>query len=177
VGTGVGAAGGAAAGAAVGSTAGPIGTLAGGVVGAIAGGLAGKEIAENANPTEAGPPSEHAADDLSDHHLAQELGAGAGALPGAAAGGGTAKIVDPEGEDRHWSDSYQRTAYHDSALSFDDDRPPYQLGYRARAASEGTFEQAERRLSQDWALTRGESRLTWEQAKLAARDAWNRATV
>jgi phage tail tape-measure protein len=99
-----------------------------------------------------------------------------GAVAGGLAGKGIAKIVDPEDEDRHWSESYQRTPYYDSALSYADYRPAYELGYRMRAASDGTFEQSERRLSQDWALTRGESRLTWEQAKQAARDAWNRAT-
>jgi phage tail tape-measure protein len=252
LGTGIGAAGGAAAGAAVGSAAGPLGTLAGGVVGAIAGGLAGKEIAENANPTEGGEPSEHKLgtgagasagaltgaaagsvagpvgiaagaaigaaaggtagrgaaevvnphgdDDLADHHLATGLGAGGGALAGAAAGAGggpvgmaagaaigavaggavgkgTAKVVNPHDEDRYWSNAYRDRPYYDSALSYDDYRPAYDLGYRTRASiADGTFEQAERRLSQDWAMAKGESRLTWEQAKLAARDAWDRAT-
>ena len=59
VGTGLGATGGALAGAVAGSVIGPAGTLIGAVVGAISGGLAGKEIAEHANPTEGGAPSEH----------------------------------------------------------------------------------------------------------------------
>ena len=74
VGTGAGAAGGAAAGAALGSLAGPVGTLAGGVIGAVVGGLAGKGVAESANPTEGGAPSEH------------KLGTGAGASAGVLAG-------------------------------------------------------------------------------------------
>jgi hypothetical protein len=252
LGTGLGAAGGAAAGAAVGATAGPLGSLAGGVVGAIAGGLAGKEIAENANPTEGGEPSEHKLgtgagasagviagaaagsvagpagtaagaaigavaggeagqgvagvvnphidDDLADHHLAQGLGAGGGAVVGAAAGSpggplgmvagaavgavaggaigkGTAKLVNPKDEDLYWRDAYRERPYYDSALIYDDYKPAFQLGYRTRESMPGaTFEQAERRLSQDWAMAKGESRLTWEQAKLAARDAWDRAT-
>ncbi|MDB5945892.1 MAG: hypothetical protein JWQ33_918, partial [Ramlibacter sp.] len=59
VGTGVGATGGAVAGATVGSVAGPVGTVVGAVVGAVVGGLAGKEVAEHANPTAGGAPSEH----------------------------------------------------------------------------------------------------------------------
>ena len=221
LGTVLGAAGGAAAGAAVGSTAGPFGTLAGGVVGAIAGGLAGKEIAENANPTAGGQPSDaepvtiaggeagegvaelvhpYLGDDLADRCLAESLRAGGGAVVGTAAGSpagpigmvagtavgavaggaigkGTAKLVDPKEEDAHWRTAYRERPYYDSALIYDDYRPAYELGYRTRESlPEGTFEQAERRLSQDWAMAKGESRLTWEQAKLAARDAWDRAT-
>ena len=218
LGTGLGAAGGAAAGAAVGSTAGPLGTIAGGVVGAIAGGLAGKEIAENANPTEAVAAGDHELADvavasgeaelvnpqlanaIADHHLAEGLGVGGGAVVGAAAGApggpvgivagaavgavagvaignGTAKLVDPKAEELHWRDACRDRPYYDSALGYDDYRPAYELGYRTRAAlPEATFDQAERRISQDWAMAKGESRLTWEQAKLAARDAWDRAT-
>ena len=139
-------------------------------------------------------------DDLADHHLAESLGAGGGAVVGAAAGSpagpvgmvagaavgavaggaignGTAKLVDPNHEEVYWRDAYRDRPYYDSALVYDDYRPAYEVGYRTRASlPEASFEQAERRLSQDWAMAKGESRLTWEQAKLAARDAWDRAT-
>ena len=104
-------------------------------------------------------------------------GAAIGAVAGGAVGKGTAKLVNPKDEDLYWRDAYRERPYYDSALIYDDYRPAYELGYRTRAAiPEGSFEHAERRLSQDWAMARGESRLTWEQAKLAARDAWDRAT-
>ena len=95
-------------------------------------------------------------------------------MAGGAIGKGTAKIVNPKDEDLHWRDAYRNRPYYDSALAYDDYQPAYELGYRTRASlPEGT---SERRLSQDWAMAKGESRLTWEQAKLAARDAWDRAT-
>lgn len=155
-------------------------------------GEANDGAAEFVNPT--------LANAIADHHLAEGLGAGGGAVVGAAAGTpggplgmvagaavgavaggaigkGTAKLVDPKTEDLHWRDAYRERPYYDSALIYDDYRPAYELGYRARASlPQGAFDQAERRLSQDWAMTKGESRLTWEQAKLAARDAWDRAT-
>lgn len=84
-GTGVGATAGAFTGAAAGSVIGPLGMIAGGVIGAIAGGLAGKEVAENANPTEGGAPSEH------------KLGAGVGASAGALAGASIGSIGGPLG--------------------------------------------------------------------------------
>ena len=105
------------------------------------------------------------------------VGAAVGAVAGGAIGNGTAKSVDPKNEEVYWRDAYRDRPYYDSALVYDDYRPAYEVGYRTRASlPEASFEQAERRLSQDWAMAKGESRLTWEQAKLAARDAWDRAT-
>lgn len=78
VGTGLGAGSGALAGAGIGLVAGPVGAAVGAVVGAVVGGLAGKEIAENANQTVGGAPSEH--------KLGEATGATGGALAGAAAG-------------------------------------------------------------------------------------------
>ena len=116
VGTGAGAGSGAIAGAAIGALGGPIGAVAGAVLGAIAGGLAGKEIAEGANPTEGGAPSEHL--------LGTGVGASGGALAGAAigaavagpvgllagaaigvaaggtAGRGAAEVINPQADDR-----------------------------------------------------------------------------
>jgi hypothetical protein len=130
--------------------------IAGTVVGAIAGGVADHDIADDANRTGR---------------------TRAGAVTGSAGRGtGTAKVVDADDEERYWSAAYQHRPYYDSTLNYDDYRPAYELGYRMRAASDGTFDQSERRLSQDWAMVKGESRLTWEQVKQAARDAWDRAT-
>ena len=103
-------------------------------------------------------------------------GAAIGAAAGGLAGKGAAKVVNPADEDRYWSESYSRTPYYTSGLTYDDYRPAYGLGYRARGLSDGSFEDAELELSQEWNIAKGRSRLTWEQAKLAVRDAWNRAT-
>ena len=159
---------------------------------AVASGEAIDAAAELVNP--------QLANAIADHHLAEGLGAGGGAVVGAAAGApggpggivaaaavgavaggaigkGTAKLVDPKTEELHWRNAYRDRPYYDSGLAYDDYRPAYDLGYRMRATlPEATFEQAERRISQDWAMAKGESRLTWEQARLAARDAWDRAT-
>lgn len=108
------------------------------------------------------------------------VGMAAGAAIGAAAGGiagkGASEAVNPEAEDRHWSDSYRRSHYYSEGQTYEDYRPAYRLGYTGRSSSGGSFDQAEQRLSQDWNQVKASSRLTWEQAKLAARDAWDRAT-
>ena len=144
VGVGVGAAGGGAAGAAIGSVAGPVGTAVGAVIGAVAGGLAGKGVAES---------------------------------------------VDPTAEDAYWREHHGEQPFAKSR-SYDEYAPAYQTGYEGftKHSREGTrFEDAEPHLRKDY-----ESRLSstsgsagagavgnraqvgWDEAKLAAKAAWNR---
>lgn len=190
VATGVGATGGALAGAAVGSVAGPIGTVVGAAVGAVTGGMAGKGAGEVVNPK--------VSDDHSDHNLATGVGAGAGAAAGAAigtvggpvgmavgavigaavggaAGHGAAEVVNPAAEDAYWRGAYANNPGYIRGYTYDDDyAPAYRLGYDLRSRARGTFESIERDMAVEWERIKGKSRLTWEQAKVAAFDAWHR---
>lgn len=59
--------------------------------------------------------------------------------------------------------------------SFDDYGPAYGFGVNARGRYPGRdFDDVESELSSDWAASRGASILSWEWARHAARDAWNR---
>jgi hypothetical protein len=188
IGTGVGAAGGAATGAAIGSVAGPVGTLAGAAIGGIAGGLAGKGAAEVVNPK--------TGDDLGEHHLAKGVGAGAGAATGAAigavagpigmaagaaiggiAGGalgkGAGHLVNPTEEDAYWRNNFQNQAYYTPGYTYDDYAPAYALGYN-NAGRFPSYDSAETHMSDEWDRVRGNSRLSWDHAKLATRSAWNK---
>ncbi len=189
VATGAGATGGALAGAAVGSVAGPVGAAVGAAIGAAAGGLAGKGAGEVVNPK--------AADDRSDHNLATGVGAGAGAAAGAAlgavggpvgmavgaavgaaagglAGKGAGQLVNPAAEDAYWRGAYANRPDYVRGYTYDDDyAPAYRLGYDARGRLKGAFDASERELAVEWERIKGKSRLTWEQAKTAARDAWH----
>ena len=132
----------------------PVGT----VVGLSGGALAGAAIGSAAGP------------------LGTVAGAAIGAAVGAAAGKAAARAVNPSEEDRYWRDAHRQAPYYDSSRSYDDDyAPAYRLGYRARAASEGSFDDAEESLRGEWERTRGRSRLDWNDARLAALDAWDRA--
>jgi hypothetical protein len=82
---------------------------------------------------------------------------------------------DPVEEDRYWRDNYIRRPYADETLSYDHYRPAYRYGWESRARLDGQrWDQVERELERGWRQNRGASRLGWGDAKLAARDAWQR---
>lgn len=81
-----------------------------------------------------------------------------------------------------WRESYLTRPYYQEAqlttpdLNYDRDfSTAYELGHRARSESkEGTqFEDVEGGLEQKWEELKAESRLKWEHAKQAIKDAWD----
>ncbi len=152
VGTGLGAASAGAAGAAIGSLAGPIGTAVGAVIGAVAGGYAGKGVAE---------------------------------------------AIDPTAEEAYWREHHREQPYAEDAAAYDDYLAAYRAGYTGYRRGE-TFEQREADLRLQYEngpqdreagkVTVGnvptqvspagspsaEEKLRWEQARKAARAAYNR---
>ena len=105
------------------------------------------------------------------------LGAAAGAIAGGLAGKGVAELVDPTAEEAYWRENFSGRSYVKSDSTFDDYGPAYRFGVRSRSRFEGrTFEQAEAELSRDWERDKGSSRLKWNEAKHAVRDAWQRVS-
>jgi hypothetical protein len=107
------------------------------------------------------------------------VGAGVGATVGAALGGlagrEVASAVDPAEEDSYWRDNYRTRPYADDTLSYDHYRPAYRYGWESRERHAGRrWDQVERELERGWREHRGVSHLGWADAKLAARDAWQR---
>jgi hypothetical protein len=101
-------------------------------------------------------------------------GAAVGAVAGGAAGKGLAGAVNPAAEDAYWRGSYANAPYYTMGRTYDDYQPAYRLGYDSYSRLGGRFEQFEDRLANDWDTVKGQSRLTWNEAKLATRDAWDR---
>ena len=155
VGTGVGAAGGGATGAAIGTAVGgPVGGAVGAVIGAIAGGLAGKGVAEAVDPT---------AEDAywREHH-------------------GTQSFARKERDYDHYAPAY-RTGYegyskYEPGTRFEDAettlREDYEASLRARQAGTGTTAAAG--ISSTGETVPATSHLAWDEAKPAARAAWDR---
>ena len=104
------------------------------------------------------------------------VGAAIGGLAGAAAGNGVATAVNPAAEDTYWRTSYSTRPGYVSGYNYDDDYlPAYRLGYDGRSRYAGrSFDDVESSLRSDWERLRGTSRLTWNQASNATRDAWHR---
>jgi hypothetical protein len=134
----------------------PVGTG----IGAIAGGAA----AGAATGTVAGP-------------VGTVVGAAIGAVVGGLAGKGVAETVDPTRESAYWSDNFSGRDYVEKGSSFDDYGPAYGFGVSARGRYPGrAFADVESEMSSDWTASRGASSLSWERARHAAQDAWNRAS-
>lgn len=132
----------------------PVGTG----IGAVAGGAA----AGAAAGTVAGP-------------VGTVAGAAVGAIVGGLAGKGVAEAIDPTREHDYWSENFSGRDYVEKGSTFDDYGPAYDLGVDARSRHPGReFDEVDSELSGAWDSRRGTSSLSWESAKHAARDAWNR---
>jgi hypothetical protein len=133
----------------------PVGTAAGAVAGGVAAGAAAGTVA--------GP-------------VGTVVGAAVGAVLGGLAGKGIAEQIDPTQEDAYWRENFSSRPYA-SGASYDEYRPAYEYGWDSYARYPGRrFDEVESDLSRDWDSTRGQSSLTWERAKHATRDAWNRVS-
>lgn len=105
------------------------------------------------------------------------IGAAVGVVAGAAAGKGVAERIDPTGEDAYWREEYRNRDYAKADYDYDRDyAAAYGLGLQAREQYPSrTWDEHERELSHDWGTRRGDSRLEWDEARMAARDSWERA--
>src|SRR5437870_3957121 len=190
VGTGIGAAGGAAAGASIGAVAGPVGAAVGTLVGAVAGGLAGRGAAEAINPTDPatgvrrGHPvgagvgvATGAATGAAIGSAVGPVGTAVGGVLGAVAGGltgeGVAQAVNPTVEDDYWRRNYASRPYVTPGATYDTYRAAYQFGWECYRRYRGRrFADIEGDLRREWERTDRE--MSWESARGATRDAWQR---
>ncbi|MEG4318899.1 MULTISPECIES: hypothetical protein [unclassified Microcoleus] len=105
------------------------------------------------------------------------VGAVVGAFSGGLAGKGVAESIDPTVEDAYWQNNHQSRPYADTSTTYEDYQPAYRTGYEgySRYSSTGkSFNDLENDLQRDYETNRGKSNVTWEKAKHATRDAWDR---
>lgn len=104
-------------------------------------------------------------------------GGAIGAVAGGLAGKGAAERVNPTAEDDYWRRNYDKVPSYKTGYTYDDYAPAYRAGYtgweRARASGT-TYDAYEPTMRDEFERTKGRSRLNWEEAKSATRDAWHR---
>ena len=83
--------------------------------------------------------------------------------------------VDAVREDAYWQRAFRDEGYFIADLEYEDYAPAYCVGYTGFAQYGGTFAEAEKSLCANWERIKGDSRLPFEQARLAIRAAWERA--
>lgn len=105
------------------------------------------------------------------------VGGAIGTVGGGAAGHNVAERVDPTAETEYWRGTYSARPYYSSSYDFDNDYAPayaYGSDARTRYADRPWDDRLENDLASGWDKAKAKSRLTWEQAKDAVRDAWQR---
>jgi len=109
------------------------------------------------------------------------VGAAVGPVAGGVAGGyggkAAAEALDPTAEEAYWEKNYTSRPYYAEGTNYLDYRPAYQLGWESYSRyRDKRFEEVEPELKTHWDSRRSGSRLTWESAKQAVRDAWDRVS-
>ncbi|GMU24880.1 MAG: hypothetical protein AMXMBFR13_49510 [Phycisphaerae bacterium] len=131
----------------------PVGTG----VGATAGGVAGAAIGAIGGPVGA------------------VVGTAVGGVVGGLVGKGVGEGVNPTVEHEYWQTNYRSRPYADENLAYEEYGPAYQCGWEGYCRyPDRDFDDIEPDLRRDWEHHRGSSSLTWDRAKDAARDAWQR---
>jgi hypothetical protein len=107
------------------------------------------------------------------------VGTVVGAVVGAVIGGlGSDAIASAVGEAHdaaYWRENYANRPYAKPGRSYDDYGPAYAYGEQARQRhGNRDFDSLAPELGQQWHAVRGPSALDWDEAKPAARDAWDR---
>ena len=83
-------------------------------------------------------------------------------------------VINPTAEDAHWRRAFKDEPYHAPEMAYEDYSPAYRVGYTGPLRREGSFHALEEQLREDWDRVKGRSRLTWPQARVAIRAAWDR---
>ena len=105
------------------------------------------------------------------------VGAAIGAVAGGLAGKGIAEKIDPTIEEAYWRENYVSRPYVNKTYSYDDYGPAYMYGVDNYSRYQGRkFEDIESELGRDWQRAKGKSRLAWEDAKYATKDAFHRVS-
>ncbi len=106
------------------------------------------------------------------------VGGAIGTVAGAAAGKGVAERVDPTGEVEYWRGEHTNRPYVDRQYDYDTDYAPaytYGNSVRSQYGDRRWDDSLESDVRSGWETAKGESRLKWEQAKDAVRDAFDRS--
>jgi len=118
--------------------------------------------------------------------IGRAIGVGADVLAGAIAGGIAAgknaagknaiEPVNPTAEHEFWRKEYANRPYFTHGTPYEQYGPAFQYGWESHAGhKDETFTDVEPQLGLDWENRRGQSTLSWNHAKDAAHDAWQRA--
>lgn len=100
-----------------------------------------------------------------------------GCVAGAYAGKAVAEAIDPTVESEYWMSQYQNRPYFKPSVEYEEYESAYRAGwesYSADAKWESVEPKAKKKWEENWESEGGAPSMTWEEAKLASRDAYDR---
>jgi hypothetical protein len=100
------------------------------------------------------------------------IGGAIGAVAGGAAGHAVGEGIDPTGETEYWRSTHTTRKYYDKSHDWNDYEPAYRYGTEARNRYPSWNENE---IKTGWEKAKGNSRMTWERAKDAVKDAFDRS--
>ncbi|NBX02479.1 MAG: hypothetical protein EBR02_00145 [Alphaproteobacteria bacterium] len=143
----------------------PLGGALGAALGAIDGAVVAGAVQGAALGTVAGLPG-------------MAAGVAIGGVIGALVGKEVAQQINLNAEEAYWRDNHEHQAYFNSTARYDAYAPAYRYGIEAFSLYGGrAFDEVAPQIAGGWEGARGSSRLTWETAQLATRDAYNRLSA
>ena len=84
-------------------------------------------------------------------------------------------VTDIAAEEVYWRDEFYTRPYVPEGASYDDYGPAYRYGVECYPKHRGReFDDVETDLEREWDSARGSSRLTWNEARYAAKDSFER---
>jgi hypothetical protein len=107
--------------------------------------------------------------------VAGPIGAAVGAAVGGVIGGLVGKSAAEGYDEGYWRTVYPTEPYYSPARAFEDYNPAYRYGEESWLAHRGkSFDEIQDQLAKDWDKNRRGSKLTWDEAKIAAKRAYHR---
>lgn len=106
------------------------------------------------------------------------VGAVVGGVVGGLTGKSAAEAINPTVEDAYWREHYTSRPYVKQGRTYEDYESAYRLGYEGyvrHRKSGRTYKEIEAELRRGYESKYQDAGLTWEEAKYATRDAWDRA--
>ena len=100
-----------------------------------------------------------------------------GGVAGALAGKSLAETIYPTVESEYWKSQYQNRPYFKPSVAYKEYEPAYRAGwelYSPDARWESIEPKAKKKWEENWESEGGAPSMTWEEAKLASKDAYDR---
>jgi hypothetical protein len=107
--------------------------------------------------------------------LGAVIGAAVGAVTGGLMGMGVSELVNPSAEEEFWKEAHSKEPYFAQGRTYEYYAPGYRTGWEGRARFDGRkFEDVDAYLQADYERCKTSGAPDWQEAKLAARAAWDR---